>query len=172
MDYFTRMQAQAKSAFWTDMTFDINPLTRIYQLPENDYIRPAANEVIVLEPCWEGNIPFDISKLISLEDFTDAFSHMKCKCCGCNGDEQLKWVSSIFVEKYHVRQQAEAQGAFSPCTNSTAERISLLYCRICTVRFILILLTTLCFKMFLFMVLRTLDEYSVLLFLLLKPFNH
>ena len=98
MDYFTRMQAQAKSAFWTDMTFDINPLTRIYQLPENDYIRPAANEVIVLEPCWEGNIPFDISKLISLEDFTDAFSHMKCKCCGCNGDEQLKWVSSIFVE--------------------------------------------------------------------------
>ena len=98
VDYFTRMQAQAKSAFWTDMTFDINPLTRIYQLPENDYIRPAANEVIVLEPCWEGNIPFDISKLISLEDFTDAFSHMKCKCCGCNGDEQLKWVSSIFVE--------------------------------------------------------------------------
>ena len=40
-------------------------------------------------------------------------------------------------QKYHVRQQAEAQGAFSPCTNSTSERISLLYCRICTVRFIL-----------------------------------
>lgn len=91
------VQAKAVSAFSPNVTFELNPLTEVYQYRSESHILEAKDEVIVLEPCWNGDIPFAISKLVSIEDMSNEFSSMECMCYGCNAEGQMKWVDSIRV---------------------------------------------------------------------------
>lgn len=87
----------AVSAYAPEVSFPLRPLTRISPYQSDAHILPAQEEVILLEPCWNGNIPFDLSMLISLEDWADPEADAKCRCYGCNDENLMKWVSSIHV---------------------------------------------------------------------------
>lgn len=90
-------EPRAVSAYAPEVSFPLRPLTRIRSYQSNTHILPAQEEVILLEPCWNGNILFDLSMLISLEDWADPQADDKCKCYGCNDENLMKWVSSIHV---------------------------------------------------------------------------
>lgn len=87
----------ATSAFDPEVSFPLQPLARIHPYQSDSDILPAPEEVLLLEPCWEGDIPFDLSMLISMEDWTNPEADAKCKCYGCNEENQMKWVGSIHV---------------------------------------------------------------------------
>ena len=75
--------------------FDLIPIKPI--MPDND--KPhAAYEVAILEPQWNGKIPFDINKLISLNDLCDIYQE-ECDCCGFPPpDNDFIWVK-VFVSR-------------------------------------------------------------------------
>lgn len=87
----------AESAYAPGEDFSMKILTPIHSYHFDTEILPAQDEIILLEPCWDGNIPFDLCMLISLEDWADPETDAKCKCYGCNSEGLMKWVSSIHV---------------------------------------------------------------------------
>lgn len=91
------VQAKAVSAFSPNVAFELNPLTEVYQYRSESHILEAKDEVIVLEPCWKGDIPFEISKLVSTDNMGNAFSSMECMCYGGNAEDQMRWVDSMHV---------------------------------------------------------------------------
>lgn len=96
-DYSKENEPCAVSAYDSEVKFPLRPLAQIRHYQSDAYILPAQEEVILLEPCWNGNIPFDLSMLISLEDWADPEVDAKCRCYGGNGEDPMKWVSSIHV---------------------------------------------------------------------------
>lgn len=96
-DYSEKDETCAASDYTPDETFPLRPLTCIHSYQSDTHILPAQDEVILLEPCWNGKIPFDLSMLISPNDWDDPKVDTKCKCYGCNDEDQMKWVSSIHV---------------------------------------------------------------------------
>ena len=96
-DYSEQNVPYATSAYAPDVSFSLRPLARIHPYQSDVHILPAQEEVLLLEPCWGGNIPFDLSMLISMEDWTTPEADAKCKCYGCNDENQMKLVSSIHV---------------------------------------------------------------------------
>lgn len=95
-DYSLENPAKAISAYCPDITFNLKPLTEIRQY-SGDGILSAEDEALVLEPCWNGNISFEVSRLVSIEDLADASVSKDCTCYGCNEDGQMKWIYSIHV---------------------------------------------------------------------------
>lgn len=97
IDTSAENRPSAISAYLPDVEFDLRPLTEIRPYQSDHSVLQAEDEIILLEPCWNGNIPFDVSMLVSLEDWADAVVDAKCKCHGCNDKNQMKWISSIHV---------------------------------------------------------------------------
>ena len=97
VEHSTEVQAMAVSAYSPNTIFALKPLSDIHQYVNNDYNLWAKDEVIVLEPCWNGDIPFEISKLMSIEDMTKESGSMNCMCYGCNEENQMIWVDSMHV---------------------------------------------------------------------------
>lgn len=95
--YSPENPATASSAYCPDATFNLKPLTGIRRYSSPSEILPAEDEVLVLEPCWNGNIPFEVSKLVSIEDLAGASMLMECICYGCNEEDQMKWIRSMHV---------------------------------------------------------------------------
>lgn len=96
-DYSKENEPCAVSAYAPEVKFPLRPLTQIRPYQSDTHVLLAQDEVILLEPCWNGNIPFDLSMLISLEDWADPEVDVKCRCYGGNGEDAMKWVSSIHV---------------------------------------------------------------------------
>ena len=97
-DNSTENKPHAVSAYSPEIEFDLHPLTEIRRYQSNSYTLPAEEEIALLEPCWNGDIPFDLSMLVSMDDWSDVVADEKCKCHGCNNKGHMKWVSSIHVE--------------------------------------------------------------------------
>ena len=83
-DNSTENKPHAVSAYSPEIEFDLHPLTEIRRYQSNSYTLPAEEEIALLEPCWNGDIPFDLSMLVSMDDWSDVVADEKCKCHGCN----------------------------------------------------------------------------------------
>lgn len=73
-------------------TFDLLPIKGIMPNIKNS---TAAYEVAILEPQWNGKIPFDVNKLVSLNDFNNV-AEGTCRCCGFP-NKKMHWESGINV---------------------------------------------------------------------------
>lgn len=96
-DYSQENEPYAVSAYDPAVRFPLRPLTPIQCYPSPSYILSAKNEVIFLEPCWDGTIPYDVRMLISLEDWGEPEADAKCKCYVCNDEDEMKWVDFMHV---------------------------------------------------------------------------
>ena len=121
VDYSLECPIEAVSANHPDIAFQLKPLTQIRQYQDDSETLPATDEIILLEPCWNGNILFDLSMLISPEDWTDAPMNTMCICYGCNDDGQMVWsdpiqiVAPVPVDYYQIKGEGltEIQPGFS-----------------------------------------------------------
>jgi len=91
VDHSQENPAKAKSAYSQDYMFELIPLTEVRQYENESDSLSAEDEAFVLEPRWNGDIPFDISKLLSVEDLSEKATLADCRCYGCNEIGQMKW---------------------------------------------------------------------------------
>lgn len=95
ISYSEENEPHAFSVCDIDVSFLLRPFTCIHPYQFDNEVLPVQDEVILLEPCWNGDIPFDISTLVSLEDWADPEVDAECKCFGCNSENLMKWVGSL-----------------------------------------------------------------------------
>ena len=95
--YSAENRAKAVSAYCSDIKFDLRPLTKISQYQSDEDVLPAEDEIIVLEPCWNGDIPVETSQLISVEDMSEVSAQGNCMCYGCIEDSLMRWVNNLHV---------------------------------------------------------------------------
>lgn len=81
----------ATSSFDSNVSFELRPYTEI-QLYDKTGTLLAENELLVLEPLWNGDIPLDVSKLVSFDDWGEEKRNRRCKCYAQNADGQMAWV--------------------------------------------------------------------------------
>lgn len=93
--YSQENPAQATSAYNQNYMFELVPLTEVQQYDNSSL--SAEDEILVLEPCWNGDIPFEISKLPSLEDFAERIVCGGCRCFGWNEQKQMEWFKGLSV---------------------------------------------------------------------------
>ena len=91
-------EPNAVSAYNPRVSFPLHPLKQVCAYQSKDEVLPVQDEIMLLEPCWSGNIPFDISMLVSLEDWATLEVGIGCKCYGLNSENEMKWVDSLYVQ--------------------------------------------------------------------------
>lgn len=104
-EYSLEVQPWAESAYSSEDELESNPDNGFFLQPLADILPyriptstlPAKKEIVMLEPCWNGDIPYDLAKLVSLEDWDDAEEGEECQCYGCNENSQMKWTESLHV---------------------------------------------------------------------------
>lgn len=84
---------EAISAFDPKTKFHLKPYTAIQGYASEETILPAEAEVAILEPIWHGNIPFDMTRIVSLDDWGDGKSGAQCKMFAEDINQHMHWVT-------------------------------------------------------------------------------
>lgn len=90
-EYSNKKTAIATSFFNKNLSFELHPLKEIKSY--HSEIISSVDEIMLLEPCWKGDIPFDISNLISIDDWDDINTgYQNIKSYICNQSNDYEWV--------------------------------------------------------------------------------
>ena len=94
-EYSEKHYVEAESAYDANFKFNLVPLSEIRK-NENIHRYPhASEEVVFLEPHWNGDIPFKVSNLISEVDGRNLSNERECMLYGCNSDKQTMWFHKL-----------------------------------------------------------------------------
>ena len=96
--YFQNEKIMAISEYSSEKSFLIKPLMKVIKCDYDNKVLPASNEITILSPCWNGRIPFDISRILSVDDLNitiEDYLGKNCICCGYPRGGTQQWSDAI-----------------------------------------------------------------------------